>query len=123
MRNELSDSKLTERIIGAFYTSYNKLGFGYREVIYSRGLEIELKRLGLRVRREVWYDVLYDDILVGKYRVDHLVEDRVIVEVKSRENLPGGSRDQLRGGLSAARLKVGLLLHYGPVPKVYRVFF
>jgi len=51
-RPRLIDEDLTGKVIGAFYTVYNKLGYGFRETVYSRALTIELRRRGLRVDRE-----------------------------------------------------------------------
>lgn len=72
--------------------------------------------------REVLVPVLYDGVEVGRYRVDLLVDDAVVVEVKSTEFLnPSGLR-QLLNGLTATPLEVGLLLHFGPKPKHFRLF-
>ena len=120
-RPRLVDEDLTGAVIGAFYTVYNKLGYGFRESVYSRALTIELRLRGIRVDREVSFTVYYEGEIVGRYRIDHLVEGRVVLEIKASKALVSTDRDQLLNGLRASNHKVGLLLHFGPRPSFQRV--
>lgn len=122
MPDTLAERELTAEIIGGFYHVYNHLGFGNLEVNHCRALEIVLRQRGLRVEREYPARVYFEGIPVGFHRVDMLVERKVIVEVKSTDVLPAFARRQLRNYLCALRLQVGLILHFGPQPKVYRIF-
>jgi GxxExxY protein len=121
VRARLVDEELTGQVIGAFYTVYNKLGYGFRESVYSRALTIELRRCGLRVDREVSFTVYYEGEVVGRYRIDHLVEGRLVLEIKAGKLLAPTDRDQLLNGLRASNHEVGLLFHFGPRPAFYRV--
>jgi len=121
VRPRLVDEELTGQVIGAFYTVYNKLGYGFRESVYSRALTIELRHCGLRVEREVSFTVYYDGEVVGRYRIDHLVEGRLVLEIKAGKSLSPTDRDQLLNGLRASDHEVGLLFHFGPRPSFYRV--
>ena len=120
-RPRLLDEKLTGKVIGAFYTVYNTLGYGFRESVYSRALTIELRRCGLRVDREVSFTVYYEGEVVGRYRIDHLVEGRLVLEIKAGKSLAPRDRDQLLNALRASDHEVGLLLHFGPRPTFCRV--
>jgi GxxExxY protein len=120
-RPRLLDEELTGKVIGAFYTVYNKLGYGFRESVYSRALTIELRRCGLRVDREVSFTVYYEGEVVGRYRIDHLVEGRLVLEIKAGKLLAPTDRDQLLNGLRASNHEVGLLFHFGPRPAFFRV--
>jgi GxxExxY protein len=80
-----------------------------------------LEARGLFVDREVWIDVLYKGESIAKQRIDMIVNHSVIVEIKSTESVPPFSRRQLLNYLRATRLELGLLLHFGPEPKVYRL--
>jgi GxxExxY protein len=120
-RPRLLDEELTGKVIGAFYTVYNTLGYGFLESVYSRALAIELRRRGLRVDREVSITVYYEGEVVGRYRLDLLVEGRLALEIKAGRSLATTDRDQLLNGLKASRHEVGLLLHFGPRPAFYRV--
>src|SRR6476620_2052670 len=113
-RNELLDERLTYSIIGAFFEVYNYLGYGFLEHIYKTALERELRARGHQVRREVYVLVLYKGEQIGRQRIDMIVDDRVIVEVKWPRVLAPVAPRQLYNYLHATTLKVGLLLHFGP---------
>jgi len=120
-RRRLIHERTTRSIIGGFYEVYNTLGFGFREHIYSTALERELRARGHEVAREVWVTVYYKGELLGRQRIDMIVDDKVIVENKADYRLRYGVRSQLYNYLHATDLQVGLLLHYGPRPKFYRM--
>ena len=120
-RVDLLERELTEKIIGGFYHVYNVLGYGFLEPVYARSLAFELTRRGLHVQREVYVDVYYEGLKVGKYRADILVEGRVVVEVKATASLVRADRDQLMNYLRCSCLEVGLLIHFGPSPSFRRV--
>jgi GxxExxY protein len=120
-RPVLLHEKITRAIIDVFYIVYNKLGFGFLETVYCNALALELRRRGHKVDREVVVPVLYDGRKIANYRIDFVVDDVVVVEVKSTELLNPNAHRQLVNGLHATPLEVGLLLHFGPRPKHYRV--
>ena len=111
----------TQKIIKAFFESYNVLGYGFLESIYRDALADELTHRGMRVRREMPVEVRYKDRPIGTFRLDLVVDDRVVVELKAGSVLGPTDRRQLLNYLRATTLDVGLLLHYGPEPKFYRV--
>lgn len=97
------------------------LGFGFLENVYVAALILELRRRGHSVAREVLVPVLYDGVVIARYRMDLIVDDCVVIEVKSTELLNPNDQRQLLNYLRATPLEVGLLLHFGPRPKVHRV--
>lgn len=119
---QFAGHELSRSIIGAFYAVYNKLGFGFLEVIYASALEGELVERGHRVVREFNVRVLYDGRELGHHRLDMVVDDTVVLEIKSTPVLAPHARRQLHNYLRATNLEVGLLLHFGLDPKVYRTF-
>ena len=120
-RPRLIHEQTTSSILGAFYEVYTNLGFGFREYLYSLALERELRARGHKVTREKWVMVYYKGELLGRQRLDMLVDDKVIVENKSEYRLRDGTCSQLYNYLHGTDLEVGLELHYGPKPKFYRV--
>lgn len=122
LRKQLADATLTHSIIWAFFEVYNTLGYGLLERIYKLALERELVGLGHAVGREVGVIVMYKGIELAEQRIDMLVDERVIVEVKATANLPIGAERQLYNYLRATRLQVGLLLHFGLEPQFQRVY-
>ncbi|MEP6622166.1 MAG: GxxExxY protein [bacterium] len=117
---ELIGTKLTGVVIGAFYETYNVLGFGFLEQVYKNALAIELKGRGLHVQTEMPIEVRYKDQRAGWYRLDILVERRLAVEVKASEFSHPNDRKQMLNYLRATDLDVGLLLHYGVEPDFKR---
>ena len=106
---------------GAFYEAYNRLGYGFLEFIYSLALERELLTRGHTVRREVMVDVFYKGELLASQRVDMIVDDKVIVEIKSTAHLPQSAQRQTLNYLKSSSLAVAILLHFGPEPAFHRL--
>jgi GxxExxY protein len=116
----LFEEALTRRIIGAFYDVYNALGYGFLESVYANALAVEIVGRGLHVVREAAAEVRYKGEVVGMFRADLLVESRVVVELKAARELRPGDPMQLLNYLRATDLEVGLLLHFGPRPRIRR---
>jgi GxxExxY protein len=112
-RETLIAGELTESIIGAFYEVYNALGYGFLEHIYILALEHELLARGHRVAREVGVRIMYKGSELAMQRLDMIVDDTVVVETKSTEELHKSAARQLRNYLAASNYEVGLLLHFG----------
>ncbi len=108
-------------MIGAFFDVYNNLGYGFLEHVYSKALEHELRERGHRVRREVWVSVSYKGVLLTSQRLDFVVDERLVLEIKSTPSLPASAARQLYNYLRATDLPVGLLLHFGPQPRFHRL--
>jgi GxxExxY protein len=115
------EKELSYVIVSAFYEVYKALGYGFLESLYSRAMEIALKRRGLTVVREYPVAVRFRNEQIGFHRLDMLVERRVIIENKSTELLAEAPKRQLRSYLTAAGLELGLLLHFGPKANYYRI--
>jgi GxxExxY protein len=118
---ELLEGGLTRSIIGAFYDVYNALDFGFFEHIYKAALEKELRALGHRVEREVRVVVRYKGDPIAVQIIDMIVDDKVVVEAKSKADVHPAWGRQLHNYLRATDLEVGLLLHFGLEAKFYRI--
>jgi len=79
--------ELTEKIIGCAMKVHSTLGNGFQQVIYQRCLAIEMEKQGLGFARELEMTILYDGIDVGTRRVDFLVDEIIMVELKAIINL------------------------------------
>ena len=110
------DDKLTRLIIGAAIEVHRHLGPGLTEPAYERALTIELTRIGTSFVRQLSVPVLFRGHVVGTYRADLVVENRVVVEIKSVEKLAGVHQAQLLAYMRVLRMPTGLLLNfYGEV--------
>ena len=115
--------ELTDRIIQAFYNVYNELGYGFLESVYQNALYFELKNLGLEVEAQKIIDVYYKTLLVGKYKVDLVVNDLIILELKAVDYLVQEHENQLINYIKATDKEVGLLLNFGKKPEIRRKIF
>ena len=104
---------ITRKIIGCAMKVHSALGNGFQEVIYQRALAVEIGRQGLGFAREMEQPVFYEDVQVGTRRVDFLVEDVVLVELKALTKLEDVHLAQAKNYLEAFRLEVGLLINFG----------
>ena len=118
---ELHLERLTHSVIGAFFEVYNDLGFGFLEPIYLRALAVELRHRGHMVDLEVKSCVSYRGVEIGRQRLDMVVDGSLVIEVKSTTDLHSSARRQLLNYLCATRLELGLLLHFGPKARFYRL--
>ena len=120
-KDELLHERLTESIIGGFYEVYNRLGYGFLESIYAKALTIELRFRGHKVETEVIVHLYYRGFYLGRHRLDHIVDDEIIVEVKAADSMPKVAARQCLSYLRATRRRVGLALNFGVEPQIKRV--
>jgi GxxExxY protein len=102
---------------------HNNLGNGFQEVVYQRCLAIELDKLNIKFTRELEQDIFYDDMLVGTRRVDFIVENSLLIEIKARINLEDVHLAQSKNYLTAFDLKKGLLINFGARSLQYKLIF
>jgi len=119
-RVEYQHQDLTGQIIGEFYTVYNTLGFGFLEKIYENSLAMRLRKAGMEVHQQQPIKVYFEGAVVGSYYADMVVNDVVILEIKTVRKLLEEHHAQLINYLKATKYEVGLLLNFGPTPKVVR---
>ena len=113
IKKEYKYSEITSGIIGCAMEVHSTLGNGFQEVIYQRCLALEMEREGLRFVRELDIPVKYKGTEVGSRRVDFLVEDKIMVEIKAINQLENLHLAQALNYLEAYQLEVGLLINFG----------
>jgi len=121
--SQLKHSELTELIIGVFYDVYNELGFGFLESVYRKSLHLALREKGLKVEGEVAVPVFFRGINVGDFRADLVVNDCVLLELKTAETIVIAHEAQVLNYLRATALEIGLILNFGPKAQVRRLLF
>lgn len=112
---------ITRTIIGCAYRVGSALGCGFMEKVYENALAHELRKTGLKVLQQVPIKVWYDDVVVGEYVADLLVEDVVLVELKAISSLDPVHSAQCINYLAATRLPVCLLINFGKRVDVKRI--
>ncbi|SKA12640.1 GxxExxY protein [Selenihalanaerobacter shriftii] len=114
---------LTQKIIRCFYNVYDELGYGFLESVYENALMIEFKKNDLKAENQKEIRVFYDNEVVGEYRVDIIVEDRVMIEAKAVSRLNKAHEVQLVNYLKATGMRVGLLVNFGQKLEFKRKIF
>jgi GxxExxY protein len=120
-RRTLVEEATTRSVIGAFFSVYNELGYGFLESVYRNALIRELRARAIATEVEVPIDVTYKGGVVGVFRADVLVERTVLLELKATQAIGPAEQRQLLNYLKATGIRVGLLLHFGPRARFYRV--
>jgi len=105
---------LTHKIIGCAYKVFNALGFGFLESVYKKAMFIELNKNNLKAEQEKPLKVYYDNQVVGGLWIDLFVEQELIVEFKSVQNLTKEHEVQLVNYLNGLQKEIGLLTNLGP---------
>lgn len=114
---------ITVKIIQAYYNVYNVLGHGFLEKVYENALALELDELGCKTERQRCLKVFYNGSIVGEYYADIVVDNLVIVELKSSDTLREEHEAQLTNYLKATEIEVGLLLNFGKKAEFRRKIF
>lgn len=106
-------NQITEKIIGCAYAISNGLGVGFLEKVYENALVHEMRKTGLQVQQQYSIKVNYDNVVVGEYTADILVENEVLVELKVVNNLDSVHEAQCLNYLKATGKSICLLINFG----------
>ena len=104
---------LTYKVIGLAMDLHSNLGNGFLEAVYENGLLNELEEAGVKAESQVPLEVIYKGKVLGQYRADMIVEDKIILELKTANFISDAHRAQLIGYLNTTGYKVGLLINFG----------
>jgi len=111
--SERNPDALIKTIIGLAMKVHRELGMGFLEAIYANALAFELAEAGIVFEREKRIPVYYREHIMGDFIADLVIQEVIVVELKSVEGLMTAHSVQLVNYLSATRLDVGLLLNFG----------
>ena len=118
--------KIVSSVIDCAYKVRHELMNGYLESVYENALMLELRNCGINAENQVPLKVLYKGVVVGEYRIDILVENCLIVEIKAVSDINSAHEAQLVNYLTATNIDNGLLINFGSekleVKRKYRVY-
>lgn len=120
---DLLHKEISKPILQVFYEVYNNLGYGFLEKVYQNAMYFELKSQGYEVEAQKQIKVYYKNRLVGEYYADLIIEDSVIVELKSCQCLLSSHVAQLMNYLKSTPIEVGLVLNFGETPDFKRLVY
>lgn len=108
--NKLIYPKISYELVGLAYRVYNELGFGYREDYYQRAYEVLLKEEDYVYQKELPIELKFHDNYIGNYKLDFLIEDKVVIELKVGEHFYKKNFEQIKEYLLASDKKLGILI-------------
>ena len=112
----MTENDILFKIRGAIFKVYNTLGPGLFESVYENALYYELTKINLKVERQLEITIPYDEIILDvAFKIDLLVEDKVIIELKSVEDLAPIHYKQITNYLKLTNKKLGLLVNFNTV--------
>ena len=112
-RQDLKYADVTEKIIGCAMKVHRFLGPGFPELIYQRALILEFRKMELNFQAEVERSIIYENQIIGKRRLDLIVNDLILLELKAVSELNDACQAQVINYLKVFKLEVGLLLNFG----------
>jgi GxxExxY protein len=112
--------ELSFKIIGIIFKVYNELGYGYREKNYQKALEIAFKKEGLTYSKEAFVNIKYEGESVGKYFIDFIIDNKIILELKVGAIFHQNDIKQLLSYLESRRMKLGILALFSPSGVKYK---
>jgi len=113
-RSDLIEPDLSYQVVGALYDVFNALGTGHREIVYKRALATALKDRGLKVAEELYTPLTFKGRVIGRWRLDFLVEGRIVVEMKRGERIMKRDIEQVLEYLKTHHLRLGILANVAP---------
>ena len=111
---------LSYQIMGAIFEVHKRLGPGFLESVYQKALIEELSGRGMNVETEKVIDLTYKDKKIGTHRLDLVIEDKVVVELKTVESFSIHHKAQLTSYLKASGYKLGILVNFSKAKIEYR---
>ena len=120
--SNLIHGNLSFTVIGCAQKVHRSLGPGFPESVYQKALAYELMEAGIPFQAEAQFEVAYEDMICGQFRVDFLVDHRIILELKALDSLCKQHEAQVLAYLKATGCKVGLLFNFGEASLKQRRF-
>lgn len=116
----LVEKELSYQLMGLLFDVHNKLGNEYQEKYYQRAVEEALKEKKISYKREIDIDLLYNDQKIGKYFLDFLIEDRIILEIKTIGSFQPQQIRQVLAYLKATNKSLGILANFRTSQLTYK---
>ena len=113
---------LTGKILEACFEVSKELGIGFLESVYEKALIVTLKQKGLKVENQVTLKVRFRGVVVGEFYADLLVEEKILIELKTVNSFANEHFAQLLNYLKATGIEVGLIINFGKPKLEYRRF-
>lgn len=112
-KRDLVERELSYKVVGVLFDVYNALGGGYQEKYYQRALAKEFEVRKMKFEEQVHVPLIYKNVSLGKYYLDFLIEDKVILEIKAANMFFARDIKQILAYLKAKNIPLGILANFG----------
>ena len=117
---DLIYKELSYRIVGILFKVYNELGAGYQEKYYQKAISSELRKSGIRFKEQVLVDLKYNGEKIGKYFIDFLIDDKIVLEIKISPRFYARDVKQVIAYLKTTSLNLGILASFSKYELKFR---
>jgi len=112
--------ELSYKIVGCSFEVFNEIGGGHKEITYHKAFGIALSKIPIPYQENLYYPVKFNDTTVEKGYFDYLVDEKIVVELKSRDVFLKKDFEQLTNYLNNSKLKLGILIAFGKTQVKYK---
>lgn len=102
--------ELSYKIMGTIFDVYNELGHGYQEKYYQKAIALRLHKNGLKFKEQLKSELFFDNKIIGKYFIDFLIEDKIILEIKVGDYFYKKDFAQVRSYLKSKKLELSIIV-------------
>lgn len=113
MKVDLLHPELSYKIVGCAFETYNEIGSGHKEKVFQKAFGISLRNGGLEIKEQIPFPVEFKESIVGKNYFDFLVNNQIVVEIKTADRFNKSHFEQLQNYLIVSNLKLGILVSFG----------
>lgn len=117
---EILYKDLSYKITGLAIKVYNELGYGFLEKVYKNALMVLFNQEGIKAQQQKSIPVYFREQIIGEYFADILIEDKIVLEIRTGEGLSSAHYAQLLNYLKATSLRLGILINVGPNRLTYK---
>lgn len=118
--NKIIYPELSYKIVGILFKVHTELGNKYQEKYYQRAIAIELEKQGIKFKKELMIDLVYNDEKIGKYFIDFLIEDLIVLEIKANADFRLSDYKQVSAYLKSKDIKLGILANFRTKKLTYK---
>jgi GxxExxY protein len=112
IKTDLIYPELSYKIIGIMFEVYNNLGPGHKEIYYQKAIAVAFRKNKIKFEEQVLVPLKYLNEKIGRYFLDFLVENKIVLEIKRGDRFSRRDIEQLYSYLKAKNLKLGLLINF-----------
>ncbi|MBI3500615.1 MAG: GxxExxY protein [Bacteroidetes bacterium] len=113
MKVDLLYPELSYKIVGCAFETFNEIGGGHREKVFQKAFGISLKNASLEIKEQLLFPVKFKKSIVGKNYFDFLINNQIVVEIKTSDRFTKSHFEQLQNYLVVSNFKLGILVSFG----------